>query len=226
VGVRRAILLLIPTITFLIAAPEAKAVEVYLFRGAGDFSFLNENAHFSRSLDRIADTLNSEGIHAEVFHHGATADALQTIRKRKPKSVAFVGHSMGALTAMRMARKMRAEGIRVAYVATLDIPGPVFLAGDNVEWAENYFSMAATFGVLTNVRRHPHARNIHVSSLHLSIDDSREARDGVLTAIRAIHAQEQILDAPPREPVTVATPASNPTPHFEISPKANESPLW
>ena len=37
-----------------------------------------------------------------------------------PESVAFVGQSLGARTAMRMARRMREEGVPVAYVATLD----------------------------------------------------------------------------------------------------------
>jgi thioesterase domain-containing protein len=201
-------------------AANAKAVEVYLFKGAGDFSFLNEDAHFSRGLDRIAEALKGEGIHAEVRRYGATADALRTIRSRKPKSVAFVGHSMGALAAMRMARKMRAEGIRVAYVATLDIPGPVYSAGNNVEWAENYFSMAPTFGLLTNVRRHPNARNIHVFGLHPSIDDAKQVRDGILAAIRTIHAEEQATNAsPPEEPIVVVPPAS--VPLLRIKPKVD-----
>lgn len=130
--INRAILaFVVSTVAVLFAATGAKAVEVYLFRGAGDFSFVAENAHFSRGLDRIADQLNSEGIYAEVRRFGATADALRTIRRRKPESVAFVGHSMGAIASMRMARKMQAEGIKVAYVATLDIPGPMGLAGGN-----------------------------------------------------------------------------------------------
>ena len=34
---------------FQLAASEAQAVEVYLFKGAGDFSFISENMHFSES---------------------------------------------------------------------------------------------------------------------------------------------------------------------------------
>ena len=137
------------------ATTEARAVEVYLFRGAGDFSFIADNAHFSRGLERIADQLNRDGIHAEVRRHSGAADALRTILRRRPDSVAIVGHSMGALAAMRLARKLRDEGVRVAYLATLDIPGPVGRAGGNVEWAENYYSMTPTFALLTNTRSPP-----------------------------------------------------------------------
>ena len=83
----------------------AAAVEVYFFKGAGDFSFIDKDLHFSRGLERMADTLKKEGIHTEVHRFGATADAMRTIRARRPKSVAFVGHSMGALASMSMAKK-------------------------------------------------------------------------------------------------------------------------
>ena len=41
-----------------LSVSSANAVEVYLFKGAGDFSFINKNMHFSRGLDRIAKQLN------------------------------------------------------------------------------------------------------------------------------------------------------------------------
>ena len=168
----------------------AKAVEVYLFKGAGDFSFINKNMHFSRGLDRIAEELNSQGIRAEVRGFAQTGDALRVIKKRRPKSVAFVGHSMGALASMSMARQMKSLGIRVAYVGTLDIPGPVGSAGKNVEWAENYFSITPIYGLLTNVSSHPKAKNIHVFGTHTTMDDSKKVRNGVVSAIRKIQAAE------------------------------------
>ena len=187
----------------------AKAVEVYLFKGAGDFSFVNENMHFSRGLERIAEQMNAEGIHAEVRRFGAIDDALRTIRKRKPESVAFIGHSMGALASMNMARKMREEGIRVAYIGLIDIPGPVGVAGDNVEWAENFYSIHPVYGRFTNVNSHPRAENIHVGGyIHNRMDDSPEVQQRLLSAIRQVHASEQI-EAPLVTPVP--TPAS-PTP--------------
>ena len=45
----------------------AKAVEVYMFKGASDFSFVSDNLHFSRGLNKMADKLNSEGIEAQVW---------------------------------------------------------------------------------------------------------------------------------------------------------------
>ena len=105
---------------FCLSSP-AKAVEVYMFKGAGDFSFVNDNLHFSRGLNKMADTLNAEGIHAEVRRFGATEDALRTIRKRKPSSIAIIGHSMGALASMSIARQLKAEGVRIAYMELIDL---------------------------------------------------------------------------------------------------------
>jgi len=195
---------------FQLAASEAQAVEVYLFKGAGDFSFISENMHFSRGLDRMADQLGQEGIYAEVLRFGEIADALRTIRRRKPQSVAFIGHSMGALAAMRMARKMRSEGVAVAYVATIDIPGPIGTAGGNVSWAENYYSVTPVFGLLTNVRTHPRAKNIYVfGQVHATLDDAKKVRDGVLGAIREIHATEQNDPVMPVEKLKAAMPSGS-----------------
>ena len=219
--------LVVSTLAIHTAAIEAKAIEVYLFKGAGDFSFINENAHFSRGLDRIADQLSAEGIHAEVRRHGATEDALRTIRQRQPESVAFVGHSMGAIASMRMARKMRSEGIKVAYVATLDIPGPIGVAGSNVEWAENYYSMTPAFGLLTNVRKHPKAENIYVFAIHASMDDTKKVRNGVLAAIRQVHAAEQDIASILAETSPTAMPAGGLVDsNSAIVPEAHATPLW
>ncbi len=169
----------------------AHAVEVYLFKGAGDFSFVSEKMHFSRGLNQIADTLNAEGIHAEVRRFGAVEDALKTIRKRKPESVVLIGHSMGALASMSTARNLRAAGVRIAYMGLIDIPGPVGVAGDNVEWVQNYYSINPVYGLLTNVKSHPNAKNIHVAGyVHSRMDDAPRVQEGMLAAIREVHQKE------------------------------------
>ncbi|PCI05516.1 MAG: hypothetical protein COB78_02660 [Hyphomicrobiales bacterium] len=191
-------------LTGLFFTGPAAAVEVYFFKGAGDFSFINKDLHFSRGLERMADALNKEGIHAEVRRFGATADALRTIRARKPQSVAFIGHSMGALASMTMAKRMKALGIRVAYVGTIDIPGPIGTAGKNVEWAENYFSVFPVYGKLTNAKTHPKAKNIYVfGQIHTTMDDSKKVRQGVLAAIREIDGKERDALGVSDEPLMV-----------------------
>ncbi|MGI9350044.1 MAG: thioesterase domain-containing protein [Rhizobiaceae bacterium] len=181
------------------------AVEVYLFKGAGDFSFVNDNLHFSRGLNKIADTLNAEGIHAEVRRFGAVEDALATIRRRKPESVAFIGHSMGALASLAIARNLKGEGIRIAYMGLIDIPGPVGVAGDNVEKVENYFSINPVYGKLTNVNTHRDAKNVHVFGyIHNRMDDSPKVQEGMLTAIREIQATENQLEQEAKPEVVYA----------------------
>ena len=169
----------------------AQAVEVYMFKGAGDFSFVNENMHFSRGLNKMADKLNAEGIRAEVRRFGAMDQALQLIRKRKPKSIAIVGHSMGALASLSMARSLQNDGVHIAYMALLDIPGPVGVASRNAAWVENYYTINPVYGKLTNVRSHPRAKNIHVFGyIHNRLDDAPKVQNGILAAIREVHAAE------------------------------------
>ncbi|MEO0327537.1 MAG: thioesterase domain-containing protein [Pseudomonadota bacterium] len=169
----------------------AQAVEVYMFKGAGDFSFVNENMHFSLGLVKMSKVLNKEGIHSEVRRFGAVDDAYNTIMRRKPKSIALIGHSMGALASMSLARRLKTSGIRISYMGLIDIPGPVGVAGNNVEWAENYFSINPVYGRLTNTRSHPKAKNIHVAGyIHNRMDDSPKVQNGMLKAVRAVHAAE------------------------------------
>gem|GEM_PF-2369976 len=214
---------------FLPIISSAQAVEVYLFRGAGDLSFVNENLHFSGGLEEIADQMNAEGIHAEVRRFEAIDDAMRTIRKRKPSSVAFIGHSMGALASMNMARRMRAEGVRVVYIGLIDIPGPVGVAGDNVEWAENFYSIYPVYGLFTNARRHPRAENIHVTGyIHNRMDNSPFVQKRLLNAVREVHYEEQRKLQEAQQPQSVETyqqpslaPTAQPQPQPVPTPSYN-----
>lgn len=198
----------------------ALAVEVYLFKGAGDFSFVAKGLHFSKGLERITDALNEEGIRAELRRASAVDDAYRTILKRRPESVAFIGHSMGALASLAIAKRMGAAGIRVAYVGLIDIPGPIGVAGDNVEWVENYYSIHPVYGKLTNTRSHPNAKNIHVSGqIHTTMDDSSEVRNGMLSAIRKVHALEQ--QATPPQPETIMVENATPP---AVKPASSQPP--
>ena len=156
-------------------AQPASAVEVYLFRGAGDFSFLNKNLHFSRGIDKMARKLNEVGIHSRSTRWENTAGIYREIKNRRPQSVAFIGHSMGALAAMGMAKRMRKLGIRVAYVGLIDIPGPIGGVGRNVELAENFYHAFPVYGMLAKPKkppRHYFTNHYVFGQIHVSMDDS------------------------------------------------------
>ncbi len=193
---------------------QAQALEVYMFKGAGDFSFVNENMHFSRGLNKMAETLNKEGIRTEVRRFGQIESVLSDIRKRKPKSVAFVGHSMGALASMAAARNLKSQGVEIAYMALLDIPGPVGVAGSNVAWVENYYTINPIYARLTNTRSHPKAENIHIFGyIHNRLDDAPKVQNGILKAIRSVHAAEEQQFVPENQPETLyveSAPVQNP----------------
>ena len=187
----------------------AQAVEVYMFRGAGDLSFVAKNLHFSRGLDKMVDQLNAQGIHAEVSMFQQVDSALATIRQRRPESVAFVGHSMGALASMAIAKSLKKDGINIVYMGLIDIPGPVGVAGDNVARVDNFYSINPVYGKLTNTGSHPNARNIHVGGyMHNRMDDAPEIQNGILSAIREIHALEQLQYQQLENPQYVEVPAT------------------
>ncbi len=163
----------------------AYAVEVYLFRGAGDFSFLNKNLHFSRGIDKMARKLNEVGIHSRSTRWENTAGIYREIKNRRPQSVAFIGHSMGALAAMGMAKRMRKLGIRVAYVGLIDIPGPIGGVGRNVELAENFYHAFPVYGMLAKPKSHPGIITNHYvfGQIHVSMDDSTYIQNAMISAI-------------------------------------------
>ena len=163
----------------------AFAVEVYLFRGAGDFSFVQKDLNFSRGLDKLARQLNNAGIYARSTRWENPVGIYREIAERKPKSVAFIGHSMGAFAAMGMARQMRKLGIRVAYVGLIDIPGPIGAVGSNVEVAENFYHAYPVYGRLSKPAGHKGIVTNHYvfGQIHISMDDSSGIQNAMLSAI-------------------------------------------
>ena len=140
--------------TFMATIVPAKAVEVYIFRGAGDASFITKRLSFSQGMDDLGDSIKAQGIFAEVYRWENGIGALNEIRRRKPKSVALLGHSMGALTSMSLAATLQKEGIKVSYMGLIDIPGPVGHVPSEVAIAENYYSLFPVYGMLPIPARH------------------------------------------------------------------------
>ena len=155
------------------------------FVGAGDFSFVNKNLHFSRGIDKMARKLNEAGIHSRSTRWENTAGIYREIKNRRPQSVAFIGHSMGALAAMGMAKRMRKLGIRVAYVGLIDIPGPIGGVGRNVELAENFYHAFPVYGMLAKPKNHPGIITNHYvfGQIHVSMDDSTYIQNAMISAI-------------------------------------------
>jgi len=163
----------------------AQAVEVYLFRGAGDFSFVQKSLHFSRGLDKMEKLLSKAGIHARITRWENTAAIYREIAKRRPPSVAFIGHSMGAIAAMSMASKMKGLGVRVAYVGLIDIPGPIGAVSSNVELAENFYHAFPVYGILPRPASHKGiiANHYVFGQIHISMDDSSRIQNAMISAI-------------------------------------------
>ena len=163
----------------------AFGVEVYLFRGAGDFSFVQKSLHFSKGLDAMARELKADGIYARSTRWENTVGIYREIVRRKPKSVAFIGHSMGAIAAMGMAKRMHKLGIRVAYVGLIDIPGPIGSVGRDVELAENFYHAFPVYGMLTKPSGHRGIITNHYifGQIHISMDDSSRIQNAMISAI-------------------------------------------
>ncbi|MCB1457771.1 MAG: hypothetical protein KDJ48_00610 [Nitratireductor sp.] len=212
----------------------ARAVEAYIFRGAGDFSFIAKPLTFSEGMDRLGDKLNASGIHAEVYRWQALEWAWRDIMNRKPDAVAIMGHSMGALTAIALANRLKGTGIRVAYMGLIDIPGPVGATPSNVELAENFYHAFPVYGLLPVTAGHKGIiRNEYVwGNIHITMDNSRRVHDSMISAIWLADSQRQrstlqayagdggsqtlekvekvLASTPPSDPVTTAAVAPPP----------------
>jgi len=97
---------------------------VYLLRG-----FIGV---FSTGIDRLGERIDAAGVHAEVFQESqANALAAQIAANYKgkadPEPIVIVGHSYGADSAVKIARRLTEHGVKVDLIVTLDpvTPGKV-----------------------------------------------------------------------------------------------------
>lgn len=198
---RAIIKILLALSAFLAAIIPARAVEVYIFRGAGDFSFIADRLTFSQGMDDLRDEIKTYGIHAEVYRWENKIGALRDIRNRQPASVALIGHSMGALAAISTARSLERDGIKVSYLGLIDIPGPVGMVPEKVMWAENFYSMFPVYGLLPNPESHDAiiSNNYVFGQLHTTMDNAVKVHEAMISAIWQIDDIDKGL----REPKTL-----------------------
>lgn len=195
------------TSTLMAAVVPAKAVEVYLFRGAGDFTFIAKGLTFSQGMDALENEIKQSGIHAETYRWQNEIGALADIRKRNPRSVALLGHSMGAFTAIATAAQLKKEGVKVSYLGLIDIPGPVGTVPDGVMWAENFYSLFPVYGLLPISKKQKAivTNNYVFGQIHTTMDNSKKIHNAMLSAIWQIDD----IDRGIREPVTLRAYADN-----------------
>jgi len=189
------------------ASVRAKAVEVYLLREAGEFSFIADRLTFSEGVDDLRDKIRDSGIHAGVYRWQNAVGAIAQIRKRKPRSVALLGHSMGALAAITTAGQLQKEGVKVSYLGLIDIPGPVGTVPEGVMWAENFYSLFPVYGLLpvsTNQKAIVTKKYVF-GQIHTTMDNSRKVHNAMMAAIWQIDDIDRGL----REPVTLRAYAAS-----------------
>ncbi len=160
----------------------ASALEAYLFRGAGDFSFIGKGMTFSNGMDRLGEKLTAAGVPATVYRWEAVDWAYRDIMKRRPDAVMIMGHSMGALSTVTLASKLKGSAIRVAYIGTIDIPGPTALAPSNVEVAENFYHAFPVYGMLgRGAGFNGSLSNQYVlGQIHITMDKSQKVHSAAL----------------------------------------------
>jgi thioesterase domain-containing protein len=181
----------------LVTITPAQALEAYLFRGAGDFSFIGKGLTFSNGMDRLGEKLTAAGVPAIVYRWEAVDWAYRDIMKRRPDAVMIMGHSMGALSTITLANRLKGSGIRVAYIGTIDIPGPAAMTPANVEVAENYYHAFPVFGQLAKPRGH--AGTVHNElvwgQIHITMEKSKVVHNAALNFVSRNRAAEQTMQA-------------------------------
>lgn len=186
---RVALAIAAPLMAFMLSVvtpASANAMEAYIFRGAGDFSFIAKGLTFSDGMDRLGEEFEKIGVHATVYRWESMEFAYRDIMRRHPDSVAIMGHSMGALASISLAAKLKGSGIRVAYMGLIDIPGPGALAPSNVEVAENYYHAFPVYGQLAAGKGfNGKIRNQYVwGEIHVSMDNSKKIHTAMLDAVK------------------------------------------
>ncbi len=180
-----------------ISAP-AYSMDVYLFRGLA-------GVPFSVGLDDLEKKIKASGIHAETHPYGNWQQVYKKIIRSGTKEVAFIGHSMGALSSISITKKLKNSGVRVAYIGLIDIPGSKKVAPKNASWAEAYTSTQPGFYPLV---QNPRYKNLVVNTrvartVHITIDDSKRVHDAIVSAIWLADAS---IGKPPKT-VTAFAPA-------------------
>lgn len=171
----------------------ASALEAHIFRGAGDFSFISKGLTFSQGMDTLGDKFQRAGVRSRVYRWQSVGEAHRDIMARKPDAVALMGHSMGALAAISLAKKLQGSGVRVAYLGLIDIPGPTATAPANVEYAENFYSMFPVYGKLGKPRGHQGVvRNEYVfGEIHVTMDNSDHIHSAMLNGAAKVKAIDE-----------------------------------
>lgn len=164
--------------SLLMSVAPASAMDVYLFRGLA-------GVPFSVGLDDLEDKIKASGIRAETHPYGNWQQIYKKIMRRGTKEVAFIGHSMGALSAISITKKLEGSGVRVAYIGLIDIPGSKKVAPKYASWAEAYISTQPGFYPLV---QNPRYKNLVVNTrvsrtVHITIDDSSRVHDAIISAV-------------------------------------------
>lgn len=184
-------------ISVVAISPAKAAVEAYIFRGAGDFSFIAKPLTFSEGMDTLGEKFEEMGIKSTVYRWQAGDWAYRDIMRRKPEAVALAGHSMGALTAIALANRLKGKGVRVVYMGLIDIPGPAGICPSNVEVAENFYHAFPVYGRLAKGPSHQGIvrNNLIWGQIHVTMDNSKKVHNAMLTALADFRGGQSVMQA-------------------------------
>lgn len=119
---------------------QPRAGNVYLIRGLIGV--------FSTGMDELSTKIESAGVRARVFQDNQHAHLANAMLKaytgaKNPEPLVLIGHSYGADDVVRVARELKAKGIRVDLMVTFDATVPPKVP-DNVALVYNYYQSQPT----------------------------------------------------------------------------------
>ena len=163
--------------------------QIYLLRGLANV--------FSKGMDEIAGKLRQRGFSPHVMNWRRWQSAADRIAKNyrssQMKPIILIGHSLGANSVFRMAKRLNAKGVPVDYLATFD-PTESFSVPRNVRafvnfYQRNGFGRKASFPAA----KRDDMVNLNLTSspglTHGNIDQSPRLQDIVIAKILRISAQ-------------------------------------
>lgn len=196
------------------AAPAADLppARVYIFRGA-------LGPIFSTGMDRLADRLVAAGFKARVFEF--TLCDLIKIEvlheyQESPAPIVLIGHSMGGLCSVRIARKLLEDHISVSLVVAID---PAHATEDVPSNVQRFFNIFLSDGVLGggDVKALPGYRGHYASydlkdhgESHINIDKMNDVHQQLVGMIKDISALPATTSEPLPVPLRLLVPPQEP----------------
>jgi Alpha/beta hydrolase family len=193
-------------------AAELPPPRAYIFRGA-------LGPIFSTGMDRLAERIVSAGFSARVYEFTLCDFIKMEVLheyQASPAPIVLIGHSMGGLCSVRIARKLQEDHIPVSLVVAID---PAHATEDVPSNVQRFFNIFLSDGVLGggDVKALPGYHGHYASydlkdhgESHINIDKMKDVHEQLVSMIKDISSLPATTNEPDPAPLRLLVPPQEP----------------